>query len=184
MPIFWSCKAPVGTLANSWRRQSRLSPGKRNADIGPSVRRGRGRMMLRLTGIPFRKAPGAEYRTAAPRLGEWGRNALNWPNWGGYIVHILGCSRLYAGRTGPDSSCFREFPVFARAGIRFESHLGHSVSASQGLLGLWPCTNLLLWALRGPIFVGGCRCGRILPFVGVAVYCCSSDSWSPQTDTT
>jgi hypothetical protein len=28
---------------------------------------------------------------------------------------------------------FLEFPVFARAGMQFESHLGHSVSAGQGL---------------------------------------------------
>ena len=28
---------------------------------------------------------------------------------------------------------FLEFPVFARAGMQFESHLGHSVSAVQRL---------------------------------------------------
>lgn len=38
----------------------------------------------------------------------------------------------YVGRIGPDSACFRGPPVFAGAGIPFESHLGHSVSAGQG----------------------------------------------------
>ncbi len=37
------------------------------------------------------------------------------------------------GRIGPDSACFRGFPVFTRAGMQFESHLGHSVSAGQKL---------------------------------------------------
>ena len=37
----------------------------------------------------------------------------------------------YMGRIGSDSVCFREFPVFAGAGMRFEFHVGHSVSAGQ-----------------------------------------------------
>jgi hypothetical protein len=37
----------------------------------------------------------------------------------------------YRGRTGPYSACFREFLVFPGPGTRFESHLGHSVSAGQ-----------------------------------------------------
>jgi hypothetical protein len=32
----------------------------------------------------------------------------------------------YICRTGPDSACFREFPVYTRAGMQFESHLGHA----------------------------------------------------------
>jgi len=55
--------------------------------------------MLRLTGIPFRTAPGAEYRTAAPRIGERGRNPWSWPFWGVYKVHTLafGLGRTAAG---------------------------------------------------------------------------------------
>jgi hypothetical protein len=41
----------------------------------------------------------------------------------------------YIGRTGSDSVCFLEFPVFTRAGMQFESHLGHSMTPRQrGLL--------------------------------------------------
>ena len=50
--------------------------------------------MLRLTGIPFRKFPATEFRTAAPRLGEWGRNALNCPIWRVHYAHL-------GLRTGP-----------------------------------------------------------------------------------
>ena len=37
----------------------------------------------------------------------------------------------YSPRIGPDSACFRGSPLFVGAGTRFESHLGHSVSAGQ-----------------------------------------------------
>jgi hypothetical protein len=37
----------------------------------------------------------------------------------------------YIGRFGPDCLCFLEFPALVRARMRFESHLGHSVSAGQ-----------------------------------------------------
>jgi hypothetical protein len=37
-------------------------------------------------------------------------------------------------RIGPDSLWFREFPVFAKAGMQFESHLGHGVPAGQRLI--------------------------------------------------
>jgi death-on-curing protein len=46
------------------------------------------------------------------------------------------------GRFGSDSACFREFPVFARPGRQFESHLGHSVSAGQKLFLRLVLTNL------------------------------------------
>jgi hypothetical protein len=32
----------------------------------------------------------------------------------------------YRGRIGPDSVCFRGCPVFTRARMQFESHLGHA----------------------------------------------------------
>ena len=37
----------------------------------------------------------------------------------------------YMGWIGPDCLCFLEFPVFSRAGMRFESHLGHKTSPCQ-----------------------------------------------------
>ena len=52
---------------------------------------------------------------------------------------------------------FLEFPVFARAGMQFESHLGHVFSLFRGL---WAaeCVQISFYGpLRGPIFVGG-RC--------------------------
>ncbi len=52
---------------------------------------------------------------------------------GGQCPHFWLRTGSYIGRTGSYSVCFREFPVFARAGMRFESHLGHSVSAGQRL---------------------------------------------------
>jgi hypothetical protein len=39
----------------------------------------------------------------------------------------------YWCRTGLDSLCFREFPVLARVGMQFESHLGHVFSLFRGL---------------------------------------------------
>ena len=56
------------------------------------------------------------------------------------LVGEMGCGQCphfgsrtgpYRCWTGPDSLCFRGSPVFAGAGMRFESHLGHSVSAGQ-----------------------------------------------------
>ena len=48
----------------------------------------------------------------------------------------------YIGRTGSDCLRFLEFPVFARAGMRFESHLGHSVFAGQKLFVSFLLTKL------------------------------------------
>ena len=56
----------------------------------------------------------------------------------------------YMGRIGPDSACFRGRPVFARAGMQFESHLGHVFSLFRGL---WAseCGQILTCGpLRGP----------------------------------
>jgi hypothetical protein len=39
----------------------------------------------------------------------------------------------YWVRIAPDSVCFRSFPVFARSGMQFESHLGHVFSLFRGL---------------------------------------------------
>jgi hypothetical protein len=55
-------------------------------------------------------------------------------------------------RTASDSAYFRGFPVFARPGRQFESHLGHSVSAGQRLfvLLLWTKLDCLGFGDYGP----------------------------------
>jgi hypothetical protein len=69
----------------------------RNDDNGFSVRCGGGYLMLRLTGIPFRKAPGAEHGAARAPAWECGLNALEWRNVGVDNVHTF---RFGSGRTG------------------------------------------------------------------------------------
>jgi hypothetical protein len=41
-------------------------------------------------------------------------------------AHLSPRTGSYRGRIGPDSACFRDFPVFAGEGMQFESHLGHA----------------------------------------------------------
>jgi hypothetical protein len=48
----------------------------------------------------------------------------------------------YSRRTGPDSACFRHFPVFSRLGIPFESHLGHGIPLVRGGFCSNVCTNV------------------------------------------
>jgi hypothetical protein len=65
--------------------------------------------------------------------GSW-RDAFEAENWGcGQCPHFRLRTGSYWGRIGPDSVCFRGSPVFARAGMRFESHLGHVFSLFRGL---------------------------------------------------
>ncbi len=49
----------------------------------------------------------------------------------GQCPHLPSQTGPYSRRTGPDSSCFREFPVLPSLGIPFESHLGHGIPARQ-----------------------------------------------------
>ena len=53
-----------------------------------------------------------------------------------HCPHFPPRTQSYCCRTASDSGRFRDFPVFTRAGMRFESHLGHSVSAGQRLFKL------------------------------------------------
>ena len=46
-------------------------------------------------------------------------------------THFLPRIGSYWCRIGPDSACCRGSPVFARAGMQFESHLGHSIPPRQ-----------------------------------------------------
>jgi hypothetical protein len=65
------------------------------------------------------------------------------------------------GRIGPDSACFRGSPVIARAGMQFESHLGHSVSAGQMLFAFLLLTKLdfsKLFIDEGPQLLLSTRC--------------------------
>ena len=56
------------------------------------------------------------------------------PGWGrrtrqkgcAQCAHFGRRTGAYWGRIGPDSACFRGIPVFAGAGMQFESHLGHA----------------------------------------------------------
>jgi hypothetical protein len=58
----------------------------------------------------------------------------------------------YIGRTGSYWLCFREFPVFARAGVRFESHLGHVFSLFRGFWAPERAQAVHMWALFGGLF--------------------------------
>lgn len=91
------------------------------------------------------------------------------PQWGSAVGvagcaerPILGCAHCahfgrrigsYWGRIGPDWRCFREFPLFARDGVRFESHLGHVFSLFRGLWASECAQAVHLWAPSGPFLV-------------------------------
>jgi len=66
--------------------------------------------------------------------GAW-RGAFDSEIWGcGQCPHIWLRAGPYIGRIGPDSACFRDFPVVAGPGVRFESHLGHVFLQVRGPL--------------------------------------------------
>jgi hypothetical protein len=78
----------------------------------------------------------------------------------------------YWGRIGPDSACFRRSPVLARAGMQFESHLGHSIPPHQRGFCFNVCTLTLLGSLG--------RWPRALPGAAVAcevMWVAGSGSW-------
>jgi hypothetical protein len=119
-----------------------------------------------------------EFDTSLP-----GRNMVQWPGYWcpavprrcsesgkkgcGQCPHFWLRTRPYIGRFGPDSVCFRGSPMFARAGIQFESHLGHSMTPRQRgfCFNVWTLTLLgpsdavrgLCLAPRGPIRLCGWR---------------------------
>ncbi|MET4097137.1 hypothetical protein ABIB51_004093 [Arthrobacter sp. UYCu712] len=70
-----------------------------------------------------------------PRSDRRGSRPGEWRKMGkrkcGHCPHFRLRIGSYIGRTGPYWGCLREFPVFSRAGMQFESHLGHSVLAGQ-----------------------------------------------------
>ena len=92
----------------------------------------------RLPRRPLRRQDQPPHHARTDRGAHGGRNHADRPLAGmvakekcGQCPHFWIRIGSYIGRTGPDSVCFRDFPVFTRAGMRFESHLGHSVSAGQ-----------------------------------------------------
>jgi len=80
-------------------------------------------------------------------------------------------------RIGPDSACLQGSPVFARAGTRFESHLGHVFSLLRGLRAA-ECVQISFMApCRGPfLLVAVAVAGRLLPLAWTAVLLCTP-SW-------
>jgi hypothetical protein len=83
---------------------------------------------------------------------QWGSARLAWgvhrrPNLGcAHCAHFASRTGSYKGRIGPDSTCFRDFPTFAGAGMQFESHLGHVFPLVRGGFAF----NVLTLTLRGP----------------------------------
>lgn len=91
-------------------------------------------LALRLARNPIRKAPVAECGAAA--FLAWGvrLNAQDWRKVAcGHCPHSWLRRGPYSPRTAQESACFRGNPVVSRLGMRFESHLGHGVSAGQKL---------------------------------------------------
>ena len=127
--------------------------------------------------ICFWRIFAADRRLPRSRVGERGTRhfaAQNLSERGcGQCPHFWLRTRSYIGRTGPDCLCFLEFPVFAGAGMRFESHLGHVFSLFRGLLASECAQIVHLWAPSGAFFIGG-RCGgRLPPSIAGATGCCS-----------
>ena len=85
-------------------------------------------------GEPFRN-PGKSL-TALP---QWGARLALWLRRTALEVCTM-CTLIgvglgsYMGLIGPDSACFRYFPVLAGAGTQFESHLGHVFPLVRGVL--------------------------------------------------
>ena len=115
-----------------------------------------------------------------------GLRASKRPICGVYKVHTLGFgSGRIVGRIGSDSACFRGSPVFARAGMQFESHLGHVFSLFRGL---WAaeCVQISFYGpLRGPFLLVAVAVWRLLLLdldSGVAVYSFMAGSaWNCMT---
>ena len=74
-------------------------------------------------------------------------------------------------RVGGHCGPFSGVPSVSRVGMRFESHLGHSVIPGQGPN--WPLTvhKSAFYGPFGAVFVGGRWCGRVAPSLCWAVVC-------------
>lgn len=97
--------------------------------------------------------------------GGW-QEGLKRKIWGcGQCPHFAPRTGWYGGRTGPDSACFRGFPVFARAGMQFESHLGHNVFPRQRRI----CFDVLTYLdfRRSDGLIRGCGLAAATAYSGV-----------------
>ncbi|MDR6507630.1 hypothetical protein J2805_003337 [Arthrobacter oryzae] len=124
-----------------------------------------------MSGVVANQRPGGgrEERTRRTSSGStswtaaWGRQGDKWGR--AHCAHSGLRTGPYVGRIRPESACFREFPVFGGAGVRFESHLGHGIPPRQrGFLllsvdncGHWPlmCGAGLCLAARWPVQLWG-----------------------------
>jgi hypothetical protein len=107
---------------------------------------------------------------------------------GGHGVH-----NVHTSGVGPGLMCVGSgrigyvsggSPVFARARVRFESHLGHVFPKVRGPLALWLCTNQLFMGPSGPfllVAVGAAGC--LFPCVGRYVYVLVCSLWARQGTT-
>ena len=141
----------------------------RRAGVPGSPHRARAGPGCGRAGTPMAKSVFSGQRSAAPisMLGAAvGGRPLMRRIGGVDNVHTLGFG---LGRTGAGLGRIpyvsAGVPVFARAGTRFESHLGHVFSLFRGLLASECAQTVHLWAPSGAIFVGGRCCGRRLLLV-------------------
>jgi hypothetical protein len=73
----------------------------------------------------------------------------------GQCPHFGSRTVPYRCRIGPDSVCLGGSAVFAGAGTRFESHLGHVFSLFRGLSASECAQTVHCWAPPVAFFVGG-----------------------------
>ncbi len=116
--------------------------------------------MLRLTGIPFRKSRGTEFRTAPSTRGV-GPQCSELSNLA--CVHCAHFGRRigsYVGRIGPESACFRGSPQCLR---------GSECSSSPTSGTCFPCSGACgpLNVYKSP-FMGPCRGPFLLVAAGLA----------------
>jgi hypothetical protein len=68
----------------------------------------------------------------------------------------------YWGRIGRDSACFPGHPVFSRAGVRYESHLGLVFSLFRGLWASECAQPVHMRSPSGALFVGAVAVASVL----------------------
>jgi hypothetical protein len=79
----------------------------------------------------------------------------------------------YRCRTGPDSLCFRESPLFAGERMQFESHLGHAFPLVGGGFCFNVCTKLVVASSDGWCAV----CGLAAAVAYSGVWVAGSGPW-------
>ena len=78
-------------------------------------------------GRPVVRCSSGPVRFRRPTLHIGAKSAPKWAKRGcAHCAHYCRRTGSYIGRIGPDSACFPGIPMIARAGMQFESHLGHA----------------------------------------------------------